>query len=209
LNLTFDDVQAAYAGVRPVINTGKTSPSKESREHILWDEQGLLSVSGGKLTTFRLMAHDALEAAAARLPGRPRFNHRQPILDATPVDELLQTGKSEQLTPIQRLRLLGRYGADASSILEAAAPGELATIDGSPHLWAELRWAARAEGVVHLDDLLMRRVRLGLLLPYGGLPHMDSIRTIAQPELGWDDARWEQEEKRYTLLWHQSHELNF
>jgi glycerol-3-phosphate dehydrogenase len=64
-----------------------------------------------------------------------------------------------------------------------------------------LRWAARAEGVVHLDDLLLRRVRLGLLLPHGGVTHLDRIRSIAQPELGWSDERWAQEMSDYTALW--------
>lgn len=63
LALAPDDAQAAFAGVRPVVDTGKADPSKESREHVLWNEDGLLTVTGGKLTTFRLMAHDALEAA--------------------------------------------------------------------------------------------------------------------------------------------------
>jgi len=61
--------------------------------------------------------------------------------------------------------------------------------------WAELRWAAREEGVQHLDDLLLRRVRLGLLLPNGARDLLPRIRRTVQPELGWDDQRWEAEEK--------------
>jgi glycerol-3-phosphate dehydrogenase len=86
-------------------------------------------------------------------------------------------------------------------LVEAAEPGELQPIEGSLFTWAELRWAAREEGVVHLDDLLLRRLRLGLTLPEGGLAHLDRIRTIAQPELGWDDERWTQEIERYRELW--------
>ncbi|NIS80137.1 MAG: FAD-dependent oxidoreductase, partial [Anaerolineales bacterium] len=67
--------------------------------------------------------------------------------------------------------------------------------------WAELRWAAQAEGVVHLDDLLLRRVRLGILLPRGGMQWMERIRAIAQPELDWDDERWTLEARRYAHLW--------
>jgi len=72
-------------------------------------------------------------------------------------------------------------------------------------LWAELRWAARDEGVVHLDDLLLRRVRLGLLLPGGGVPILERVRAIAQPELGWDDARWLTEADAYAALWAQAY----
>ncbi len=82
----------------------------------------------------------------------------------------------------------------------AARPDEVAAIPGAPALWAELRWAARAEGVVHLHDLLLRRVRLGLLLPRGGGDLMPHIRAIVQPELGWDDARWAAEERDYRAL---------
>jgi glycerol-3-phosphate dehydrogenase len=99
-----------------------------------------------------------------------------------------------------RRRLLGRYGREAADLIAAAAPGELELIPGTPALWAELRWAARAEGVVHLDDLLLRRVRLGLLLPRGGRDLMPHIRAVVQPELGWDDARWAAEERDYRAL---------
>ncbi len=111
------------------------------------------------------------------------------------------------LPPSTRLRLLGRYGNDASALLAAAGPGELERIDDSLALWAELRWAARAEGIVHLDDLLSRRVRAGLLLSHGGLPYIERIRTIVQPELGWDDVRWEQEVTAYTRRWEQFYSL--
>jgi glycerol-3-phosphate dehydrogenase len=55
--------------------------------------------------------------------------------------------------------------------------------------------------VLTLGDLLLRRVRIGLLLPNGGMDHVARIRALAQPELGWDDARWEQEEAAYRALW--------
>jgi glycerol-3-phosphate dehydrogenase len=92
-------------------------------------------------------------------------------------------------------------------LIAAVAPGDLESIGGSVALWAELRWAARAEGVVHLDDLLLRRVRLGLLLPQGGLAHMDRIRAIVQPELGWSDEQWEREAAAYADLWRRCYSL--
>jgi glycerol-3-phosphate dehydrogenase len=115
-----------------------------------------------------------------------------------PAEPLLVTG--------QVRRLLGRYGADAVPLVQASHEGELAAIEDSPYLWAELRWAARDEGVVHLDDLLLRRVRLGLLLPEGALPIMERIRAVVQPELGWDDARWESEVAAYAHLWRNAHQ---
>lgn len=192
--LTLDDVIATMAGVRPVIGTGKADPSKESREHVVWNERGLLTVTGGKLTTFRLIALDVLKTVRKRLPDLPAPDERQPVFDAVAVD-------LPSLSPEKRSRLIGRYGAHAGKLVEAAAPGELDTIPGTRTLWAELRWAARAEGVVHLDDLLLRRTRIGLLLPGGGDAILPRIRAICQPELGWDDARWEHEVANYRRLW--------
>lgn len=201
--LSTRDVQVTFAGLRPVIDTGNPDPSKESREFVLWQEGGLLTVTGGKLTTFRLMAQDALNAVRHRLPDRKRVIVPQRVLDRLPHDETVR----RTFAPQARLRLLGRFGADTRPMLDAADAVDLERIENLDALWAELRWAARAEGVVHLDDLLMRRVRLGLLLPRGGMDCGNPdriaprIRAIAQSELGWDDARWEREEKAYGELW--------
>ncbi len=195
------DVQATLSGVRPVVDTGKKDPSKESRESVLWDECSLLTITGGKLTMFRLMAIEALRAVRTRLPHHPHFSTRQRMLD--PIDTTLIA----DLDPGVALRLFGRYGADTPALLQAAQPDDLCPIDGTPSLWAELRWAARDEGVMHLEDLLLRRVRLGLMLPLGGLTYMDRIRSIAQPELGWSDDRWAQEVRDYTSLWNRCYSV--
>ncbi len=71
LNLKPEDVISSFAGVRPVIGTGKADPSQESRDHVVWNEDGLLTVTGGKLTTFRRIAHDVLQASRGRLPEGP------------------------------------------------------------------------------------------------------------------------------------------
>jgi glycerol-3-phosphate dehydrogenase len=197
LALTAADAIAAYAGIRPVISSGKIDPSHESRDAALWDDDGLLTVTGGKLTTFRESATMALDAIRTRIPGI-----LYPPSDAAPLDPVPPLDvDTAHLSPEQRRRLTGRYGADAQALVAAAHPGELAAIPDTPVLWAELRWAARSERVLHLDDLLLRRVRLGLLLPEGGAAHLTAIRAICQPELGWDDARWQAEEERYRALW--------
>jgi len=197
LELGMQDVLATQAGVRAVVNTGRSDPSKESREYVLWDERGLLTVTGGKLTTFRRMAHSALRAAQPRLPHPVTLDTHLPVLDPLPPERCLEG----HVDPALCLRLLGRHGAETPLLVEAARPGDLDPIGGTLFTWAELRWAAREEGVVHLDDLLLRRLRLGLTLPEGGLAHLDRVRTIAQPELGWDDERWAQEVERYRDLW--------
>jgi glycerol-3-phosphate dehydrogenase len=214
--LAYPDVLATFSGLRPVIHTGKADPSKESREHVLWCENGLLTVAGGKLTTFRLMAWDALKAACARLANGADLlsqagNHLR-ILNALPDDAnpvVPPLNAKADLNPASRQRLLGRYGAHAPAIFASAARSELELIPGTLFRWAELRWAACAEAVVHLDDLLLRRLRLGLLLPEGGLQCVDRIRSVVQLELGWDDLRWEQELASYTDLWNRCYRLNY
>jgi glycerol-3-phosphate dehydrogenase len=196
LDLEQADVQSSLAGLRAVVDTGKSDPSKESREFVLWNESGLLTVSGGKLTTFRLMAQTALRAVRCVLPEHPRLGSEERVLDLLPPESTLC-----DVPPEWRLRLMGRYGAQACNLVEAAQEGELQAIGPSPSLWAELRWAARNEGVVHLEDLLARRVRLNINLPGGGMGEMEKIRKIVQPELGWDDNRWQQEERAYRQLW--------
>ena len=204
LRLQAEDIMASFGGVRPIVASGKgVDPHKESRAHVVLEENGLITITGGKLTTFRPMALDALEAARRLWPAMPAPDVQARMLD--PVPPALPG--AEVLDSAARTRLLGRYAADAVALVSAARPGEMELIPGTESRWAELRWAARAEGVVHLDDLLLRRVRLGLLLPQGGVPMLERIRSIVQPELGWDDARWTAEATAYAELWQRAYSL--
>jgi glycerol-3-phosphate dehydrogenase len=205
LELTNSDVIATFSGIRPVVDTGKANPSKESREHVLWDENGLLTVSGGKLTTFRIMARDALKAVRRHL-GHIPFDPDVPVLDPLP-PEAESVLKNTHFPPSQCLRLMARYGMTGSITLCAYDDEEMVPIPGTPYLWAELRQSARNEGVIHLEDLLLRRVRLGLIIPNGGLDQMSRIRLIVQPELGWGDTRWSTEEAAYRKLWQSSYHI--
>lgn len=197
LAITLEDIISTYAGVRPVINCGKLNPSDESREHIIWEENGLFTVTGGKLTTFRLIGLDVLKAIRHRLPEMPEPDHHMPVLNQ--VD--YQIPECKDLSDRCRRRLLGRLGSDALLMVKSAQPGEMDTIPGSNHLWAELRWAARAEGVCHLDDLLLRRTRLGHILPKGAESILPRVKSICLEELGWSENRWKQEQVDYQTLW--------
>ena len=195
LGVTLADALSSFAGVRPVIGTG-ADPSQESREHVVWAEDGLLTVTGGKLTTFRRIARDALEKLRPRLPEMAEWQEDAPVLDPLPpADVLADTGldgeSANGCSPVWRSR--SRAGG--------GCPDELAPVGETATLWAELRWAARAEQVVHLEDLLLRRVRLGLLLPAGGAAFTDRIQAICTEELGWDEAGWQREWAAYQALW--------
>ncbi|MEA3503093.1 MAG: glycerol-3-phosphate dehydrogenase/oxidase [Actinomycetota bacterium] len=200
LDLGPADVTATFAGVRPVVGSGKADPSEESRDHLILNDQGMITVTGGKLTTFRLIARDVINVLHTTFPNVPPAGSDAPALD--PTEPLV----SKELDG-DAARIEAWYTSSADALLRAARPEELAPIAGTPLLWAELRWAARSEAVVHLDDLLLRRVRIGLLLSGGGVDQLPRVRTVVQAELGWDDQRWEQEAERYADLWRRTHRL--
>ncbi len=216
LGLTTNDIISTWSGVRPVIGSGQKDPSKESRDHAVWVEEGLLTVTGGKLTTFRLIALDALNKARDMLGGEVRIDALKPDHPAIePVDDAaLQDALREheqegapETEPAVRERLLGRHGEDAVRVVRGVIPPPgrraeaLQRIPGTTTTWAELQWAARRESVVHLDDLLLRRTRVGLCVPKGGARLLEPLRAWCQPALGWDDERWSAELARYQEIW--------
>ena len=204
LGLEDSDVLATFSGVRPVIDTGKANPSKESRDHVIWDDHGLMTVTGGKLTTFEAMADDALRAAQTRLNEAFRPRRHPPTFESAPVSSTM----APDLDPWTVLRLSGRYGQRATEVLQAAdAPGWM-PIPNTPYGWPELAWAARSEDVVHLDDLLLRRLRVGLILERGGQALLKTVREVVQRQLGWDDDRWDQEAAAYMETWRRQHNPN-
>lgn len=201
--LQVSDIRSSWSGVRPVVSKHQdaevdiSKPSDEKREHAIWDDSGLISVAGGKLTTYRLIALDVLK-------------HAKPYLETLLVDDL---NRPTAFAPIdcdptkpsteKRKRLSGRYGADtADAILALEIDGiqpdeKIATTDT---LWGELIWACNNESVVHLDDLLLRRSRIGLLLDRGGLTVLPKVKLICQHCLGWTDEMWQQELVRYEQI---------
>jgi len=187
-DIRLSDAVASFAGVRPVLSNGRGAPSDESREHRVWAEDGLVTITGGKLTTFRKLAHDALRAAGIESTGK------RPI-----VSPFLDTGQGAFSPPVARL--LSRYGPAAQQYIETFPEDLLSPVPGTATLWGELALTAEMEPIRHLDDLLLRRVRLGLMLRGGGNQQMDRIRAVCQPRLGWSDARWEKEQKRYARMW--------
>jgi len=190
-HITSTDISACYAGVRPVIDDGQQDASKATRDHVVRDESGMVTLAGGKLTTFRLMAQDAL-ALAAPHAGKAFERSDAPLF--TPAPPL-----NPRWSPAVRQRLTARYGAYAAE-WSTGACDDLHTIPGTQTLWLELAIAARHEAVQHLDDLLLRRTRLGILLPRGGLDHLPRIHQLCAPHLAWDEARWELEVERYRAL---------
>ncbi|MCL7944736.1 glycerol-3-phosphate dehydrogenase/oxidase [Marinobacter sp. ATCH36] len=207
--ITERDIIATWAGVRPVVSARSTKakstdakpvkPSKENREHVTWSDNGLISIAGGKLTTFRLIAREVLARAQNLVPGfKLRKNEARVFSPPAELERPPSIGHQNWE------RLQGFYGPSLSQVLAA---GSHSTIAPSDTLWAELAWAAGHTGVVHLDDLLLRRTRLGLILPSGGESLMPEIRTLCQPILGWDNSTWDREQVRYLGIRHSSYSL--
>ena len=209
-----EDVISTWAGVRPLISEGgdgkRVSPSKEKRDHSVWLDNNLVTVSGGKLTTFRLIALDVLEKCREVLALDKSVIQNQTLNDDHVFSNTAPTNtKFFTLPKALQQRLKGFYGRQLDTLLELAHEDDLAYVTDSNTIWAEIRFAARHEQVIHLDDLLLRRTRLGLILPHGAMTPLISARLkqICQQELGWDEQKWQQEAQRYRDLWQRYYHL--
>jgi len=203
LDISLNNCISSFAGIRPVLSQGKLPPSEESREHVVWVDKGLVTVTGGKLTTFRRLAWDALKSAKPYLPSNIRIDRKTPIFDPVPDEPNNEFG----LTAQTWRRLYGRYGAAAARIVATAEPKDLAMVPGTFTLWAELPYLAKHEHIRHLADLLLRRVRIGLLTPGGGGTYIKRIRKLCRTSLPWDKKRWKKEIQMYRDQWNHSHAL--
>ena len=217
-DISREDVISTWAGVRPLISDGdasddgkRVSPSKEKRDHSVWLDNNLVTVSGGKLTTFRLIALDVLKMCqkVLALDDTNTFDDNtqydsQVFSTVVPTNEKFAT-----LSPQLQQRLLGFYGLQLDTLLKLAQDDDLTYVTDSNTIWAEIRFAARYEQVIHLDDLLLRRTRLGLILPHGAMIPLISARVkqLCQQELGWNEQKWQQEVERYQDLWQRYYHL--
>ncbi|MDN5565795.1 MAG: glycerol-3-phosphate dehydrogenase/oxidase [Psychrobacter sp.] len=217
-DISREDVISTWAGVRPLISDGyansdskRVNPSKEKRDHSVWLDNNLVTVSGGKLTTFRLIALDVLEMCQKVLA----LDNSEALEDDTQYDSQVFSNvipineKFATLSPPLQQRLLGFYGLQLDTLLELAHDDDLTYVTDSKTIWAEIRFAACFEQVIHLDDLLLRRTRLGLILPHGAMIPLISprIEQICQQELGWNEQKWQQEVSRYKALWQRYYHL--
>ncbi len=198
LDIAVSDAIATMAGIRPVLGRGNTPASDESRAHALFADKGLVTVTGGKLTTFRLIAADALAAVRKFLPAGRGTPHEEPVFQKPG-----NACENTSLQPDFMRRVYGRYGQAAAAFLDVAAETGSDTVPGTSTLWAELTFAARFEKVRHLSDLLLRRVRLGVTCREGARAHLDTVEKVCRPFLPWDSRRWETEKRAYMRTWQQ------
>jgi glycerol-3-phosphate dehydrogenase len=205
--LTRADIVGTYAGLRPLMTGATKETAKLSREHAVAEPApGLFVIAGGKYTTYRVMAADVVDAAAARLGGEvPASATAQlPIVGAANYFDML--AEVSDLSVSQRLpvdvveHLLGRYGSLSTDIfgLIAADPALRHPIPGaSDYIAAEIVYAVTHEGALHLDDILTRRTRISIEVPDRGLAAAPEIARLIAPLLGWTEETTNTEINRY------------
>jgi glycerol-3-phosphate dehydrogenase len=200
-SLAPSDLAGAYAGVRPLISTGDSKKSVDiSRKAELYEtSSGMITITGGKLTTWRRMAKMTVDRIVERdARDAPCRTHEIPLGQAIEADELPRV---EGVPEISYAALASRYGHAAHEVLALASDrGELAqpVVDGLPDLLAEVVLAARVEQARSIGDVLLRRTRLGLLAARqlageeASIADGAAVRRVADVlgrELGWDSAR--------------------
>ncbi|MFD5095443.1 glycerol-3-phosphate dehydrogenase [Amycolatopsis thailandensis] len=205
--ITADDIEGVYAGLRPLLAAKATATTKLSREHaVAHPVPGLVIVAGGKYTTYRVMAADAVDVAVEDL-GRPApssWTERLPIVGATGYHELW--GSRHALVqrtglPIRRIEhLLQRYGTAIDDILESISerPELGEPIPGTAeYLKAEVVYAVSHEGALHLEDVLTRRTRISIEERDRGVTAAPVVAGLMAPLLGWDSHKQEREVANY------------
>jgi glycerol-3-phosphate dehydrogenase len=197
--LTHDDITGVYAGLRPLLAGEEESTSQLSREHAVARPQpGLVSIAGGKYTTYRVMAADAVDLAATDIRGHvPRsITHTIPLLGAegyhAMVNQAAAIAADHDVPVWQVERLLDRYGTLTPHVLAMADedPTLLDTVgEAQEYLGVEFAYAVRHEAALHLDDLLARRTRASIETPQRGVEAAEQVAHIVAPMLGWDADR--------------------
>jgi glycerol-3-phosphate dehydrogenase len=206
------NLAGAFAGVRPLISTGDSKKSVDiSRKAELYEtSSGMITITGGKLTTWRRMAKLTVDRLVERdARDAPCHTHEIPLGQAIAAEEL---SRVEGVPAASYPALASRYGHAAHDVLALAAErGELAQpiVAGSPDLLAEVALAARREQARSIGDVLFRRTRLALLAareigsepPERGAGEAAPLRRVGETmarELGWDAGRLARELERYT-----------
>ena len=204
--LTRDDIIGVYAGLRPLLQPrlrpgARAASTKVSREHTVTRvAPGLTSIAGGKLTTYRVMAVDAVDHALGEALARahPSTTADLPLVGAAGYHELAaragDIARERGWTLARVTHLLDRYGDETPALLELIDSDEGAArrygeplARASAFLRAEVAWAVTHEGAAHLDDVLLRRVRLDMERRDRGLSAADEVLQVMAPLLGWTD----------------------
>ena len=214
--LSRDDIIGVYAGLRPLLqprlkpgaDIRAAASTKVSREHTVTRvAPGLTAIAGGKLTTYRVMAADAVDHALGEALARahPSATARLPLVGAAGYRALAARAgaiaRERGWTLARVTHLLDRYGDELPALLDSIddAPSLGRPLGEAPaFLRAEVAWAVTHEGAAHLDDVLLRRVRLDIEHRDRGLGAAAEVLEVMAPLLGWSAAEVEAERTAYA-----------
>ena len=197
--LRHDDIEGVYAGLRPLLAGEDEATSKLSREHAVAEvAPGLISIAGGKYTTYRVMAADAVDACIDFIPTRvaPSITERVPLIGADGyfalINQCESLGEKYGLHPYRVRRLLNRYGSLIDDVLFYAAddPSLLRPLEAAPqYLRVEIVYAAVDEAALHLEDILARRTRISIEYAHRGVDCAQEVADLVAPVLGWSPEK--------------------
>ncbi len=206
--LTREDVEGVYAGLRPLLSGESDDTSKLSREHVVAHAApGLVVVAGGKYTTYRVMAADAVDAAVHGLDRRGPASCTEtiPLLGADGYVALwnnrTRLAAQSGLHVARIEHLLHRFGSLAEEVIELIEKDRSLgqPLDGADdYLRAEVVYAASHEGAIHLEDVLHRRTRISFETFDRGVRSARAAADLLAETLGWDDGRREREIAHYS-----------
>ena len=203
--ITHDDIVGVYSGLRPLLAGKSDTTTNLSRNHaVARVAPGLVSVAGGKYTTYRVIGKDAVDKAAEDIKIRvpESVTDHTPILGADGFQALKNSlpalakrlGVSEKVAD----HLIHRYGSLVDDVV-AADPDGPKPIPGAPdYLEAEVRYGVTHEGALHLEDVLARRTRITMEYDHRGIDSAEAVADIIAPLLGWDDETKRAEIESFT-----------
>ena len=212
--LSSADVVASWAGLRPLLRPPRVvTASAASREHrVVESPSGLLTIAGGKLTTYRVMARDVVDRVAARLrelDGRPRAprvpTDRLPLPggETADLEGLIKAAVERGASDRTARHLVARYGSESAAVLNLVDRDRSLgrpIVAGRPTLWAEVAHAVEREMAVRLSDVLVRRLHLFYATSDQGVPAGSPVAEWLAEPLGWDATRRAEEVTGYQEL---------
>lgn len=209
-HLAPNDVVSAWVGLRPLLRADNADPSQVSREHkVFASEQGLITIAGGKLTTYRVMARDVVDRVAARLheldgrplPPRARTDKLPlPGGETADLEVLGEAARARGASEATARHLVASYGSEAAAVLNLVDRDRRlgdAIIAGRPEIWAEIAYAVERELAVRVQDILVRRLHLFYEVPDHGQSVVTKVAARMKQLLGWDDLREAEELRDY------------
>jgi glycerol-3-phosphate dehydrogenase len=205
-HLTRADVTGVWAGLRPLLarptkgqHVSERTSDLSRRHTVRVSAHGVVTVTGGKLTTYRKMAQDTVDAVVTHLGESPR--RRRCVTKSLPLIGATTRTRDPVARAQPQARLLGRYGTEAAAVLAVAAgrPELLEpAVAGLPYTGAELVYAAREEMAQTLDDVLTRRTRATIQRAHASMDAASEVAALIAPDMGWDDREAADQAARYV-----------